>query len=85
MIYQYFPEDYEKALAIAKCESSLNPKAYNDKNSNGSWDAGLFQINSVHGYTVNHLMDLENNVKIARKIYDRQGWKPWVCSRKLND
>lgn len=33
--------------AIAKVESSMNPKAIN-YNSNGSYDMGLMQINSMH-------------------------------------
>lgn len=77
-----FPEDPDTAVAIAKCESSMNPKAINTKNRNGSVDYGLFQINSVHGYTANYLMDVDNNLRIARELYDRQGWMPWVCSWK---
>lgn len=77
-----FPEDPDTAVRIAKCESSMNPKAINRKNKNGSVDYGLFQINSVHGYTENYLMDIDNNLRIARELYDRQGWRPWVCSWK---
>ena len=36
---------YELALAVAKCESGLNPKARN-KNTDKSIDRGLYQINS---------------------------------------
>lgn len=77
-----FPEDPDYAVKIAKCESSMNPKAINTKNRNGSVDYGLFQINSVHGYTANYLLDADNNLRIARELFDRQGWRPWVCSWK---
>jgi hypothetical protein len=36
--------DQDLAVAVAKCESSLNPKAINT-NTDGSRDRGLFQIN----------------------------------------
>lgn len=49
--------------AIAKTESSLNPKAIN-RNKNGSYDIGLMQINSRwlptlrnYGITEQHLFD----------------------------
>lgn len=78
-----FPEDPDTAVAIAKCESTMNPKAFNGKNTNGSWDAGLFQINSVHKYSKEHLFDVDNNLRAARKLYERQGWNPWVCLYKI--
>jgi len=78
-----FPEDPETAVEIANCESTLNPNAVNHKNRNGSVDVGLMMINSIHGYSKEYLLDVDNNLKVARKLYDRQGWKPWVCSRKI--
>ena len=35
--------------AIYKCESSNRPHAYN-MNKNGTWDYGLAEFNSIHGY-----------------------------------
>jgi len=37
--------NYKLALAVAKCESGLNPKARN-KNTDSSIDRGIYQINS---------------------------------------
>lgn len=78
-----FPEDPDMAVKIAKCESGMRANAFNGKNRNGSWDAGVMQINSVHKYSKEYLFDVDNNLKVARKLYDRQGWSPWVCSRKV--
>jgi hypothetical protein len=73
LIYETFPECPEIALAIAKAESNLNTNAVNE-NSNGSKDRGIFQINSIHGFG-DELFEAELNIKIARKIYDKNGWK----------
>lgn len=59
-----------------------NPNAYNGKNSNGSNDAGLFQINSIHvdsGLISDKArFNPEANVKAAFAIYKGGGWKPWA-------
>lgn len=77
-----FPEDPETAVRIAKCESSLRSHAIH-KNKNGSVDTGIFQINSVHKYSQKDLFDVDFNIRVARKLYDRQGWAPWVCYRSM--
>ena len=86
LIKQTFPEDTERALAVARCESGLNPDAINTRNPNGTYDGGVFQINSVHRKRLESLgldkFDPEDNVKFARMLYDEQGWKPWVCHTK---
>lgn len=81
-----FPEDPETAVAVAKCESGLNPKAYNGKNRDGSSDGGVFQVNSVHDRHLRQLgldkFNPRDNIKFARKLYDESGWRPWVCYTK---
>lgn len=79
-----FPEDPDTAIAIAKCESGMNPKAFNGNNSNGSIDSGLMQINSVHGVSKHMLMDVDVNLAVARVVYERAGnsFNPWVCYKK---
>jgi hypothetical protein len=76
-----FPEDPDRAVAIAKCESGMRANAFNGKNTNGSFDSGLYQINSVHGYSKEKLFDVDFNLKIARKLYDRNGWGDWYSSK----
>lgn len=63
------------AAAVALAESGGNPNAEN-KNTNGSIDRGLWQINSVHGGL--STTNIEGNVKAAIKINKEQGWSPWT-------
>lgn len=84
MIKETFPEDPHTAVAIANCESGLNPNAYNPNNPNGSTDGGLWQINSVHNETLVEKglskWDPEDATEYARMLYDEHGWRPWVCA-----
>jgi hypothetical protein len=63
--------------AIALAESSGNPAAINDKNSDGSVDRGLWQINSSNVNSVSMFNPTEN-AKEAVKIKNSQGLKAWV-------
>ena len=82
-IKQAFPtSQFDKAVAVAKCESGLNPKAVSP--GGGNW--GLFQINRVHektlnsmGYSWSQITDPVVNSKLARKIYDSSGWRALSC------
>jgi len=62
-------------------ESKGNPNAYNSLNTNGTNDAGLFQINSIH--VISGLIrdkdrfNSDLNVAAAYKIYKVSGWKAW--------
>ena len=65
-------------IAIAYAESGFNCKAINDKlNKDGSWDAGLLQVNSIHGYEKTELLDCHRNTDISYKIYQSQGFRAW--------
>ncbi len=82
-IQRYFPEQYDKALSVASCESGLNPAAVSP--GGGNW--GLFQINLVHadlvgslGYTWDQMLNPVANAHVARVIYDSGGgWGAWSC------
>lgn len=77
MIEKYFPEEPQIALAVARAESGMNPLAVGKINSNGTQDFGMFQINSVHNPTEKQKFNAEENIKLARKIYERSGWGAW--------
>lgn len=46
-IVNVFGEEGELALAIAKAESGLNPKAMNTNSNTGDYSIGIFQINLI--------------------------------------
>jgi hypothetical protein len=77
-IRKLFPEDPEVMLAIAKAESGLNTTEVNRANTNGTIDVGIFQINSVWGYSEAYLKDEDNNLEVAREVYDTQGITAWA-------
>ncbi len=67
-------------IAIAQCESGLNPEA-----KGPTQDGGIFQIHMPsHGERMKALgLDIwnpEDNVKFARMLYDESGITPWVCA-----
>lgn len=94
-IEKYFPENPRLAVAVFKAESGLETHqiGYNCRYGNRitsckpldhdkavSLDYGLTQINQQN-YPGNKddLLDPETNLKIARKIYDKQGWNAWFA------
>lgn len=86
-IVEVFGDDADKAIWMARCESGLRANAVNDKNRNGTVDYGVFQINSVHikrhgdGFT----KSWKENVNVAKKIFDEQGFTPWVCAKSVGE
>lgn len=75
-----FPEDPDTAVAVAMCESSLDPSRIGDKHLPKP-SYGLFQVSRIyHNYSEEYLLNEDNNLEVARKIYDRAGgWRPWTC------
>jgi hypothetical protein len=75
-----FGDQCKTALAVAMAESRQNPEALN-KNTNGTFDIGTFQINSIHfkRCPLKQLVDPYGNIDCAFEIYSEQGWNPWVA------
>jgi hypothetical protein len=64
-------------------ESGGRADAFNGSNSNGTNDAGLMQINSIH-VTSGLIGDLERldpelNMRVAYAIYKGSGWSAWAA------
>ncbi len=91
IIKQYVLEEAKKAglnprevELIIHCESTWNSKATH-KNRNGSIDAGLWQINSIHkNISFEEKMDYKVATKWALEKRLRDGnWSAWYCAKKM--
>lgn len=82
-ILEKFGDDASDAITMLnKCENhSLNPKATNTANSNGTVDRGVFQINSVHGG--DEMYNWKTNIDTAYRIFKNRGWSAWSCSHVI--
>lgn len=78
-ILSVFGADGPTAVAVATCESGLDPSAYNPSGA-----SGVFQIMPATALAVGTdpalLFDWEVNVDTAYRLYQEQGWAPWVCA-----
>lgn len=74
----------QEALRVAFCESGWRAEAYN-YNTNKTHDFSVFQVNSIHTkrFGESYYHDWQTNIRTAYKIYLEQGWRPWVCAKKL--
>jgi hypothetical protein len=74
------------AIAVATCESSLNPSAVNPTSIGGSHASGLFQILypstwDTTAQRANSPYDARANTLAAYEIFKRDGysWREWSC------
>jgi len=84
VIKKVWRRDWNTGVAIARCESGLRPDAFNGHNKNGTWDAGLFQVNTIHGISKEDLMNPYANAGYAYAIYKEQGIQPWYSSNSCH-
>lgn len=67
------------AIAIALAESGGNPDAVGGPNSNGTYDYGLWQINSIHNPVEREKHSAAANWLLAWRIAGMgTSWKPWA-------
>jgi hypothetical protein len=83
LVQQYFPINYKDMLCIMSKESGGNPNA---KNAH-STAMGLFQVMAsvwadAFGLEPENLYHPETNVRIAKKVYDQQGYSAWPNTSK---
>ena len=84
LIRATFGAQGDNAVAVARCESGLNPAAYN---AAGPY-YGLFQIGAHHAANFQAVTGVSlaqggrqagPNVQYAKWLYDRSGWGQWGC------
>ena len=75
-------EEWGNALIIVRYESHGQPDAANWGDPSGG-SHGLFQINGVHGYTVEAMRNPDANMDAAHRLWLKQGWRPWAAKRFL--
>jgi peptidoglycan hydrolase-like protein with peptidoglycan-binding domain len=81
-----FGSNAPTARKIAQCESSLRETALN-YNTNGTYDIGVFQDNTVHagsnrtGY-IHDMLYYQTNIQEAHTLFVAAGgWSPWNSSK----
>ena len=73
----------DKGVAISYCESRFKLNAYN-VNRNGSNDAGVWQINSIHGLSDECRFDLECSTDwVVEKVKRDGNFNAWSCNKKI--
>jgi hypothetical protein len=72
-------QDLSTIVAIGMSESGGNASA-DHTNSDGTRDAGYWQINQVHwrGLTESAVKDLNVNARLAAEVYAKQGFNAWT-------
>jgi hypothetical protein len=87
MISQIFGPYATGALNVAKCESGLNPNAYNPTSNGGSHAEGVFQILYPSTWmgtseASRSPYDAQANILAAHEIFVRDGysWREWSCA-----
>lgn len=72
---------HDEVRAIVQCESTFNPTAVGDRGNS----LGLFQM--WRGWftpdELQHWDDPVTNSRVAYRVYQLEGFKPWTCARKL--
>jgi hypothetical protein len=81
-IHEAFGPAGAAAVAVARCESSMDPTAANGPH------AGLFQLSATWhqgraarlGYAWSQMYQAVPNITVAYDLYSEQGWTPWTCA-----
>ena len=78
--------DCQEAIAVATCESNMNPRAVSPPNTNGTTDRGLFQVNDVwreawSEQMWSRILTAEINIIMAHHAWKvgKRSWMYWTC------
>lgn len=74
MIRQVFGVDGEKAVQVARCESTMRTHA-----KKGQF-LGLFQMGANERADYGHGTDALAQVQAAHALFMDRGWQPWACA-----
>ncbi|HZD80542.1 MAG TPA: hypothetical protein VE646_10960 [Actinomycetota bacterium] len=77
------PGGPDKAVSVARCESRLDPSAYN-----AGGFAGVFQQSTrywrgrarTYGFPAHSVFNGRANVIVSVRMAHRYGWGPWGCA-----
>lgn len=84
-IHAVFGEKAGEAIKVFSCESGLRSVCNDGTNRNGTVDCGVPQINTAaHGINRKWLLEPGIAIRVAKKLYDEQGWGPWYSSRSCH-
>ena len=77
-----FGNHSQEAKKIIGCENSSMDMAHVNRNRDGSFDTGPFQINTVHSkrFGTGFMVDAVENVRVAYQLWKEQGFAPWYSS-----
>lgn len=71
------------AYRVAMCETGQTLDA---RAEGADLERGLMQLHPIHrerietmGYTWGQMYEVQANLRVAKAIYDEQGWQPWSC------
>ena len=79
---EFEPEGKAVVVKAINCFYSESGLRYNalHKNTNGTYDGGVAQINDVHKMTIPERMDYKKNIKKAHEIYkSRKNFSAWYA------
>ena len=76
-----FGKNCARTIKIAFCESQFTSNAVGDKKTTYP-SYGVLQIRSLPGRpSKSKLFNVDFNIKYAKQMFDKQGWKPWGCNK----
>lgn len=84
-IYAVFGDEGANAVAVARCESGMDPGR-----TGSAGERGIFQIHPTHrhwvesmGYSWDQMYEVGPNLQVAFALWSGAGWGPWSCRRVL--